>query len=160
MSSFEEVFKNAINATNPKAKFSTSIGIVKQVNADDTCTVDLYENVRLNAIIDTLQSKFTIYPKVGSKVLITRLEDEDDVFISGFSEIEKVTIKIGKQLLEMYNGKFTIKNGEVDLKEVLNSTYNGLKNAIINTPAGPGNFSPADIKKFTELDNKINQLLI
>lgn len=158
MSEFDELFKQVIQAKGKKGKFTLNIGTVKEVE-NDTCTVDNYEDVRLNAIIDNLESQFTIYPKIGSKVIIGRLENEDNAFVIGVSEIEKVVIKIANQLFEMKDGKFTIKSGSVNLKTILNDAFEQLNKAIIMTPSGPGNFSPADKAVFAELKSKTNQLL-
>lgn len=155
----DELLQQVVRKSTLKTgKYSISSGTVKEVNGD-TCIVDFYEDVRLNAVIDDLQSQITVYPKVGSKVIIVQLEGEDDAFVIGTSEIDRVVIKLGNQLFEMHEGKFTIKNNTADLKEILNNTYKQLKQSIINTPSGPGNFSPADVQAFEQLNNKVNQLL-
>lgn len=159
MSEFDELFKQAVKISKgKKGKFTLTIGTVKAVESD-TCTVDDYEDVRLNAIIEDLNSQFTVYPKVGSKVIIGRIENEDNAFVIGVSEIEKVIIKIGNQLLEMKEGKFTIKNGNISLKSILNDGFDQLGKSIIMTPSGPGKFSAADKLVFQDLKNKTNQLL-
>lgn len=160
MSEIDELFKIAINSTrNKKKKFTLSIGTVKEIQ-EDTCTVDDYEDVRLNAIIQNISSQFTIYPKVGSKVIIGKLENESDLFVVRVSEIEKVTIKINDQLFQMKDGKFTIKTGNISLKSILNDGFSQLQNAVILTVSGGnGNFSPADIAVFQSLNNKVNQIL-
>lgn len=159
MSEIDELFKIAIHSTrNKKRKFTLIVGSVKAIEGD-TCTVDYYEDVRLNAIIDSLESQFTVYPKVGSKVIIARLDDSDSMFVVRVSEIDKVTIKIGDQLFEMKDGKFSIKTGNVSLKSILNDGFDRLDKAIINTPSGPGTFSPADKTIFQQLKAKTNQLL-
>lgn len=155
----DELLQQVVRKSSLKTgKYSISVGTVKEVNGD-TCTVDFYEDVRLNAITDDLESQITIYPRIGSNVIIAQLEGEDDSFVVSVSEIDRVVIKIGKQRFEMHEGKFTIKNGDTDLKEILNDTYKLLKQAIINTPSGPGSFSPADIQGFEQLNNKVNKLL-
>jgi hypothetical protein len=174
MSDFDEIFKNAVNGSRRKGKFTLIVGTVKAIDGD-TCTVDNYEDVSLNAIIDNLESQFTIYPKIGSKVVIGRLENEDNAFVLGVSEIEKVLIKIGNQslefkegnvtitignqILEMKAGKFKITNGTVSLKSILNDGFDQLTKAVLLTPSGPGKFSDADITVFTDLKTKTNQLL-
>jgi hypothetical protein len=159
MSEFDELFKQAVKISRGnKGKFTLTVGTVKAVEGD-TCTVDDYEDVRLNAIIEVTDSQFTVYPKVGSKVVIGRLENEDNAFVLGVSEIEKVIIKIGDQLFEMKDGKFKITKGNVSLKSILNDGFDQLGKAIIMTPSGPGKFSPADITVFADLKDKTNQLL-
>lgn len=159
MSEIEELFKNAIHGTrNKRKKFTLIVGTVKAIEGD-TCKVDFYEDVQLNAIIDDLESQFTIYPKVGSKVVIARLDDSDSMFVIRHSEIDKVTIKIGDQLFEMQDGKFSITQGDISLKSIINDGFDQLTKAIITTPSGPGKFSPADITIFNQLKTKTNQLL-
>lgn len=175
MSETDEFLKQAILSLGKKRKkFTLIVGTVKDLE-DDTCTVDNYEDVRLNAIIDDLNSQFTIYPKVGSKVVIARLDDSDAMFVIRVSEIEKVIIKIndqlfefnneavtfqkGNQLFEMKDGKFTIKVGNVSLKTILDKGFDQLDKAIITTPSGPGQFSPADKLVFQDLKAKSNQIL-
>ena len=159
MSEFDELFKQAVNGSRKnKGKFTLTVGTVKTVEGD-TCTVDNYEDVRLNAIIEDTNSQFTVYPKLGSKVIIGRLENEDNAFVVGVSEIEKVIIKISDQLFEMKDGKFKITNGDVSLKSILNDGFDQLGKAIIMTPSGPGKFSNADKTVFADLKDKTNQLL-
>ena len=159
MSATDDLFKQAVKKlSNSKKKFSLILGTVKAID-DDTCTVDEHEDVRLNAVIDDLDSQFTIYPKVGSKVIIGRIEGEDDCFVVRVSKIEKVIIKIGDQVFEMKNGKFSIRKGNISLKSILNKGFNQLQNSVIATPSGPGSFSPADITAFTQINTEVNQLL-
>ena len=160
MSEFDELFKQAVNGSRKnKGKFTLTVGTVKTVEGD-TCTVDNYEDVRLNAIIEDTNSQFTVYPKLGSKVVIGRLEGEDNAFVVGVSEIEKLIIKIDNQVFEMKDGKFTIKSGNISLKSILNDGFAQMINAVITTPSGPGAFSPADITVFNELKAQVNQLLL
>lgn len=158
MSELDQLFAQAIRAKNKQVKGFAITGTVKSIDGD-TCTVDDYEDVRLNAIIDTLDSQFTIYPKIGSKVTIARIDNTNNMFIVRASEIMKVTIKIGTQLFEMNNGKFTVKTGSISLKSILNNGFDQLEKAVITTPSGPGKFSPADKLVFADLKNKTNQLL-
>lgn len=159
MTEFDELFKQAVNILGKKkGKFTLTVGTVTAVD-NETCTVDDYEDVRLNAIIEALESQFTIYPKVGSKVIIGRIENEDNAFVVAVSEIEKVIIKIGTQLFEMKDGKFTISNGVLNLKSILNDGFDQLDKAILMTPSGPGKFSAADKIVFKDLKDKTNQLL-
>ena len=159
MSEFDELFKQAVNGSRKnKGKFTLTVGTVKAVEGD-TCTVDNYEDVRLNAIIEDTNSQFTVYPKLGSKVVIGRLENEDNAFVVGVSEIEKLIIKIDNQVFEMKDGKFTIKSANISLKSILNDGFDQLGKAIIMTPSGPGKFSAADKLVFADLKDKTNQLL-
>lgn len=159
MSLFEDLFKEAAKKANQnKSKFSIIVDQVKSIDGQ-TCSVGIYEEVRLNSIIANLNSSITVYPKVGSMVAIARLDSDDSMFVISTSEIDKVSIKIGEQLFEMKDGKFTIKSGSIDLKTIITDTLSQLQNAVITTPNGPGSFSPADVSAFVQLKQKTNQLL-
>lgn len=87
---------------------------VKQVLAglateitDTTCTViregsaPLY-GVRLNAIDDNLKSYATVYPADKSNVLVAIIENTQmEAVVISCSEVERVMIKIGEQMLLM-----------------------------------------------------------
>ena len=159
MSEIDQLLVQVIKGNTKQTKgFVLFVGTVKAVEGD-TCTVDDYEDVRLNAIIEETDSQFTVYPKVGSKVVIGRLKNTNSMFVIGVSEIEKVIIKIDNQVFEMKDGKFTIKSGNISLKSILNDGFDQLGKAIIMTPSGPGKFSAADKLVFADLKDKTNQLL-
>ena len=159
MSEIDQLLVQVIKGNTKQTKgFVLFVGTVKAVEGD-TCTVDDYEDIRLNAIIEETDSQFTVYPKVGSKVVIGRLKNTNSMFVIGVSEIEKLIIKIGDQLLEMKDGKFAIKSANISLKSILNDGFDQLGKAIIMTPSGPGKFSAADKLVFADLKDKTNQLL-
>lgn len=159
MSEVDELLKNAINSLGKnRRKFTLLVGSVKSIEGD-TCMVDHYEEVQLNAIIDNLESQFTVYPKIGSKVIIARLDDSDSMFVVRCSEVEKVIIKLGNLLFEMKDGKFSIQNENANLKSILNDAFTQLDIASIITPDGPGQFSTADKNVFNQLKQKVNLLL-
>jgi len=155
----EEIFKQAVlRSKKTDEKFSLIVGTVIAIDGD-TCTVDDYEGVRLNAIIDDLTSQMTVYPVVGSKVVIGRLEGEDDAFLIRTSEIDRVIVKMDEHLFEMKAGKFTIKSREINLKAILNDTLERLQSMIITTPSGPGKLSDPDKLFFNQVNEKVNQIL-
>ncbi len=159
MSEIDQLLVQVIKGNTKQTKgFVLFVGTVKAVEGD-TCTVDNYEDVRLNAIIEETDSQFTVYPKVGSKVVIGRLKSTNSMFVIGVSEIEKVIIKIADLVFEMKDGKFAIKKGNISLNSILDKGFDQLNKAIIMTPSGPGKFSAADKAVFEDLKSKTNQLL-
>ena len=91
-----------------------------------------------------------IKPKVGSLILVGMVENnEGQPFLLNAQEVEAYELKADN---------FTIHNETIDFKTLLNDLLTELKNAIIQTPSGPGNFAPNNVVKFEEINNKINQL--
>ena len=91
-----------------------------------------------------------IKPKVGSLILVGMVENnESQPFLLNAQEVEAYELKADN---------FTIHNETIDFKTLLNDLLIELKSAIIQAPAGPGNFAPQNIAKFDEINQKINQL--
>ena len=155
----EEIFSQAIKLQSKK-KGIASIAVVSVERVEDNfCIVDNDTEVRLNSIIDELESNITIYPKIGSKVVVARLDNQDELTIIQYSEIDRILIKIESQIFEMKDGKFRILNKEANLKTVLNDLFTTLENSIIQTPSGAGKFIELNKQKFNQLNQDINKLL-
>ena len=155
----EEIFSQAIKLQSKK-KGIASIAVVSVERVEDNfCIVDNDTEVRLNSIIDELESNMTIYPKKGSKVVVARLDNQDELTIIQYSEIDRILIKIESQIFEMKDGKFRILNKEANLKTVLNDLFTTLENSIIKTPSGAGKFIELNKQKFNQLNQDINKLL-
>ncbi|PTT43723.1 hypothetical protein DBR28_00085 [Chryseobacterium sp. HMWF028] len=142
---------------------STSIGTVTEITGM-TCTVEREDlpplfDVRFNAIDKNFDNCILIYPAVGSEVLCLVVENEPaETAIVKYTEIDKVIITIGGARFEMSGGKFEFKNETSDLKQILTDGFNQLKNAIITTSSGPGQFSDKDKLKFETLRNDTEKL--
>lgn len=91
-----------------------------------------------------------IKPKVGSLILVGMVENnESQPFLLNAQEVETYELKADK---------FTLHSEAVDFKILLNDLLTELKNAIIQTPSGTGNFAPQNVTKFEEINQKINAL--
>ena len=108
-------------------------------------------------VVDFEQGGFYLQPKVGSLVCVAFINKETAIVV-GTSELEKVECTLGGFTLKIEDGKLQLKNEQADFKTLLIELLIELKNAIIQTPSGPGNFAPQNIAKFEEINNKINQL--
>lgn len=161
-----ESFIQAVSAIASKGQpimGYSSLGIVTEITGM-TCTVErdglppLFD-VRLNAIDQSFDDMFLIIPVIGSQVLCLVVENQSaETAIVKYTEVEKVIITIGGARFEMSAGKFDFKNDQSDLKKILTETLDQLKNAIITTPSGPGQFSDPNKLKFTELKNDTEKL--
>ena len=91
-----------------------------------------------------------IKPKVGSLILVGMVENnESQPFLLNAQEVDAYELKANN---------FKLHNETVDFKTLLNDLFMELKNAVVQTPAGPGNFAPNNTAKFEEINNKINAL--
>lgn len=108
-------------------------------------------------VVDMEQGGFYLQPKVGSLVCVAFIGKETAIIV-GSSALDKVECTSEGFSLKIENGKIQIKNEQANFKTLLNDLLTELKNAIIQTPSGPGNFAPQNVAKFEEINNKINQL--
>jgi len=108
-------------------------------------------------VVDMEQGGFYLQPKVGSLVCVAFIGKETAIVV-GSSALDKVEYTSEGFSLKIENGKIQIKNEQANFKTLLNDLLKELKNAIIQTPSGPGNFAPQNVAKFEEINNKINQL--
>lgn len=99
--------------------------IAKVVSVDEselTCVVEEdgveIPGVRLRPVING-QEGITVIPHNGSWVALVRLEDEAEWMVLAVDRVKKYRIVNGTMLFEMDNGKFTIKNGTVNLGKAL-----------------------------------------
>lgn len=98
-----------------------------------------------------------VEPKVGSLVACVFVTKEMAVIVN-HSQIKQFSIKIEQTEFQIDKDGFLLKRNETNFKTLLNELLSELKNAIIQTPSGVGNFSPTNKSKFDELGNKVNQL--
>jgi hypothetical protein len=105
MVELEQIIQEVVKNISARIQIKTvSWGVVTEVT-ETTCTVErdnapTLHNVLLNAIDDDLQSYVTVYPKLGSNVLVGIVENlTTEAVVLKCSEVEKVTVKIGNQTL-------------------------------------------------------------
>ncbi len=96
--------------------------------ADNTITViDTheieYDDVRLTAIVDNEEDSIVLFPKVGSWVLVTIINNiENELFVSKFSEVESLIGKIKKTNFLIDTDGYEINRDGESLKEVIDDT--------------------------------------
>ncbi len=90
-----------------KGDEKTFIAIVEE-NYPDKDTIDvrdlsgtLYPDVRKRASIEQAKQGIVITPVKGSSVIVSRIEESDELFVEMFSEIEIMTISAGGE--NLYN---------------------------------------------------------
>jgi hypothetical protein len=144
MLQLEQAIQETVKNISGKNQIKTvSWGIVTEIT-ETTCTVErdnapeLYD-VLLNAADDDLRSYVTVYPKLGSNVLIGIVENlNTEAVILKCSEVEKVKVKIGGQTLVLDESGWNINSSSDNLYAVL-SDY---------------------IKQFQKLTEEINKIKV
>lgn len=98
-----------------------------------------------------------IEPKTGSLVCVVFISKEQAMVVN-HSEIQQFFVKVEGVEFKIDKNGFLLKKNKIVFKNLLNELLNELKNAIIQTPSGVGNFSPNNKMKFEQINEKINQL--
>jgi len=141
---FNRVIKQRINAGQ---FFQVISGIAIDIN-DTTCTVkregspDL-TGVRLDAIDDTIENQFTVFPKDNSHVVVGIMDGlKTEAVVLRCSEVEHIKIKCGG----------------VSLIDTLSKMIDEINKAIINTPTGAGTVSPATVAKLIAVNEDFKKI--
>ncbi|MCV9929522.1 hypothetical protein OIU83_17810 [Flavobacterium sp. LS1R49] len=148
MSDVDELFTRVIKRQIKGNQFNQVItGTAVDIN-ETTCTVkregspDLTD-VRLDAIDDTIENQFTVFPKEGSFVIVGIVDGlKTEAVILRCSEVEHIKIKCGG----------------VSLIETFSKFIDEINKAIINTPAGAGTVSPATVVKLKAVENDFKKI--
>ena len=142
-----EILEEFVKGQLDRENFYSVLG--KAINVDSTertCDLESIEGdagrtgIRLQSVIGETKGVVLI-PKEGSFIIVT-FTDNRSGFVSLTSEIEKIHFEAG---------------GE-DLKAILNDLIKEIKNAIINTPAGPGTVAEPTKVLLDSIDTRINKL--
>lgn len=149
---------------NPASSFPA---VVKAIYQDkDYCDcVDLngvlYEDVRLRAAIGNHQEGIVIRPAVDSSVILSRLDNSDELFVSMFSAVDSIVIDGGSNgglvitpELRTQLGKLTAR---VDgIMDAINNGVPGSADggAALLTSIKTGLATITDVEDFTAIENE------
>lgn len=100
------------------------------------------EDVSLRAIDDAQANGFILYPVIGSAVLVSKIEGQDNYYLEMVSEVEKVRIES--------------KSGE-SIKVILDDLLDAIAQLTVTTGMGPSG-TPINALDFTNIKTRINQL--
>lgn len=98
-----------------------SVGTAKNVDEQKrTCDIEIDTdltllNCRLNAVVDNYDNQLLVLPKEGGKVAFAPIDGQmTDVLVIGYSDIEKVLLKVGESEIEIADGSIVINGGDND----------------------------------------------
>lgn len=122
------------------------IGIVKAVDKENSiCSVELLEdesivieNVRLQAVDSEQDNGFLLLPKVGSSVIIGKIDNQSTFFVAMVSEVQEVYLKVDG------SEKFSITKDEIKFD-------GGTKGSMIEIAKA--------VSRMNLIENKVNELI-
>lgn len=144
--------------------------IAKVVSVDKvkgTCTVTAdkidFFDVQLSAVVDDNQNNFYLFPKVGSWVLVSPInEDIHRLYVEAYSEIESLTLVIETVTFRVDETGFLLKKQNETLKALISDLIGAIKamSFTVTTPSGPGATATLNnLAQFTGVETRFNQFL-
>ncbi len=143
------------NITNPGDQ--VMMGLVVNVDKDKAvCDVDINDleigEVRLQANIKSGQKGLKVFPIVGSWVLIQKLGQQGNYFVSMVSEVDDYLLEIAGVSFRVTDG-FLIKKDDDTLKQALTLLIEAVQNIVVIEGRNP------DRIKLQEALEKVNNIL-
>ncbi|MBP4140015.1 hypothetical protein [Flavobacterium geliluteum] len=159
----KELIKQIVGA-NPNLPITGKVVSVE----GESCTVKLISglkvsDVKLKATINGQDDFILVTPKEGSSVImLSSTGDLNNLTVIKADQFEKMEIRQGGliMLVDSSDGKISIKNETVTLKEILTDLATLLKSIKVYTGVGPsGTPLPDSVLAIESFESKINQLL-
>ena len=151
-----------------KRDVDTFIAKVVSVNkAEGTCKVNDgeldYFGVQLSAVVDDNQNNFYLFPKVGSWVLVSPInEDIHRLYVEAYSEIESLALVIDTVTFRVDKTGFLLKKQNETLKALMSDLIGAIKamSFVVTTPSGPGATATLNnTPQFASIETRFNQFL-
>lgn len=144
---------------------------VKVISVDKTkgtCKVSddelEYTEVQLSSVIDANNSKFYLFPKVGSSVLVSPIhEDIKRLYVEAYSEIESMAVGVETVFFQMDKNGFLLKKENENLKKLMADLISAIEvmSFTVTTPDTINGSSTILNNKaqFTAIKTRFNQFL-
>lgn len=150
-------------------KFSSRFGpkiilpaTVRAINNDDTIAIEFsddstVDDARLKSVIKD-GNKVLLIPKVGSIVLVAKIENSDEYLVVAVEEITEQRIQIGTVTFKITDEGFLIQKGGETLKKIFDDLLEEIKKLTVNTNVGPSSV-PINILAFETIKTRVNNFL-
>lgn len=138
--------------------------VVSVDKTNGTCVVNDgtldYTDVRLSASVEDEGKRFYLFPKVGSWVLVSPInEDIHRLYIEFFSEIESIDLKIEETQLKVDKKGFLLKKENETLAKLMTDLLQEIQNMKFLTVSGGPTTRLINQPKFKEIENRFKELL-
>lgn len=147
-----------------KRKVDTFAATVVSVDKNaGTCTISdeglEYTDVQLSASVEDGAKRFHLFPKVGSSVLVSPInEDLHRLYVEFFSEVESIDLKIEAVQLQIDSDGFLLKKENETLKKLMVDLLHEIQKMKFTTNAGP-TILLLNKPQFTAIENRFKQFL-
>lgn len=147
-----------------KRDIDTFPGEVVSVDKDKgTCVVLAdgleYQNVQLSSIIDGSAEKFYLFPKTGSSVLMSPInEDVHRMYVESYSQLESLDMTIGDVRFQADADGFLLKKENETLKALMQDLITAIKAMKFTTNNGP-TINLINRPQFEAMEDRFNQFL-
>lgn len=177
----EEIEKFWQNIREAMKGLNTTVipGTVSSVNEKErTCSIKHggveFEDARLYSIVKGDLKGFCFIPKVGSHVLAARIDGSNELFITMFSEIDKILFTLADMVIQVDKDAcltrakdstlkitpagITVTRGSSGLKKTLNDLLTALQELTVPTGVGPSGM-PINVADFVKIQQDLNNYL-
>lgn len=149
------------------AKRSVDTFPVKVVSVDKekgTCVVNdgeiEYTDVQLSATIEDNGKRFFLFPKVGSFVLVSPInEDIHRLYVEYFSEVDELNFETEKAQMKINNEGFLLKKEEETLAKLMSDLLQEIQKMRFLTTSGGPTTKLINRPKFKDIENRFKKLL-
>lgn len=118
-----------------------------------------YDDVQLSATVEEGGKRFFLFPKVGSYVLVSPInEDIHRLYVEFFSEIEDFDLKIGETELQIDDDGFLLKKENETLKKIMVDLLQEIQRMKFTTNTG-STINLINQPKFLSIENRVKNLL-
>ncbi|UDQ54988.1 hypothetical protein LJF28_04800 [Chryseobacterium indologenes] len=137
--------------------------VISVDKTNGTCVVSdgslEYDDVQLSATIEENGKRFFLFPKIGSYVLVSPInEDIHRLYVEFFSEIEDFDLNIGTTQLQIDNGGFLLKKENETLKKIMIDLLQEIQNMKFTTNTG-STIVLINKVKFLGIENRVKDFL-
>lgn len=147
-----------------KRDVDTFPAVVVSVDKEQgTCVIEVdgleLPDVQLSSVIDGNNKKFFLFPKVGSSVLVSPInEDLHRLYVEAYSEIESLSVVIETVTFQMDAAGFLLKKENETLKALMVDLIEEIKKMKFTTNNGP-TIKLINTPQFTEIGDRFKNFL-
>ena len=164
----EKELQDAIRKLTERGVDTFAVKVISVNKQEGTCKVNDgeldYFGVQLSAVVDDNQNNFYLFPKVGSWVLVSPInEDIHRLYVEAYSEIESLALVIETVKFRVDKDGFLLKKQNETLKGLMSDLIGAIKQMsfTLTTPDTINGSTTLlnNLAQFTSVETRFNQFL-